>query len=602
MPNSTLVSSTSLRALLDTFLKSDGEGSIFNCLAVIKAHSLELGLGVLTAVVSRYMYAILKGANTFRELDGPLPTSSIWGDEGLLFDFENGIPTHGELLNRYGSVCRIKGALGEDRLWIADPRAMNDIILKGSDHFHEPEGFVSWFKLAFGPNILTTIGHQHKIQRKILNPVFTAAHMRKLVLLHQSFTKAYKLISYLSTDPGLSYYYSIQDTVTSKVRANGGNIGIVDIYKWMNNVALEMIGQAGVGYSFGVMEDKEIEYLDASHQVLPLMNSMWYIRPFLPTLMKIGPARFRKFIVGRIPFGPVEQFEKVTDAMDKMATEIYAQKKQALANGTLESEIAAGNDIISMLLKQNEVVSPEEQMTEEEILSQVNSLIFAGHDTTSGALARTLHLLAQYPNVQDQLRAEVREARGLYGKDLDYDQLNSLKYLDAVCRESLRLWAPSHTLERVAMREWNLALQYPIKSKDGKKTITNLHIPKGTHLYLSLGSANRDKQTWGKDAEQFNPARWLQPLPSSVGESKMPGVYSNIMTFSGGPRSCIGFKFSQLEMKVVLSALVSSFKFELGPEEHIWSAAGVVKPHVRRKDGTIDSAPSLRMKITLVEE
>ncbi|KAF8741243.1 cytochrome p450, partial [Rhizoctonia solani] len=320
----------------------------------------------------------------------------------------------------------------------------------------------------------------------------------------------------------------LQDIVASRVRDNGNNTGIIDIYKWMNNVALEMIGQAGVGHSFGVMEDKEIQYLDASHQVLPLINSMWYIRPFLPTLTRLGPPGFRRFILDHVSFGPAQQLKKAADVMDKMANEIYVKKKESLANGTLDSEIAAGNDIISMLLKQNKVVSPEEQMTEEEIISQVNGLVFAGHDTTSGALARTLHLLAQEPNVQEQLRAEIREAHSLYGKDLDYDQLNSLKYLDAVCRESLRLWSPSQTLERVAMKDWILPLQYPIKSKDGKKTVTNIHVPKGTHIYLSISSANRDKKTWGEDAEKFNPSRWLQPLPLSVGESKIPGVFSNL--------------------------------------------------------------------------
>ena len=58
-------------------------------------------------------------------------------------------------------------------------------------------------------------------------------------------------------------------------------------------------------------------------------------------------------------------------------------------------------------------------------------------DTTSNALAMTLHLLAQYPDVQDKLRNEVLEASN--GEDLDYDTLVGLPYLDAVCRETLRL-------------------------------------------------------------------------------------------------------------------------------------------------------------------
>lgn len=58
-------------------------------------------------------------------------------------------------------------------------------------------------------------------------------------------------------------------------------------------------------------------------------------------------------------------------------------------------------------------------------------------DTTSNALARILHLLAERPDVQDKLRAELLEANGT--DDIPYDQLTSLPYLDAVCRETLRL-------------------------------------------------------------------------------------------------------------------------------------------------------------------
>lgn len=61
-------------------------------------------------------------------------------------------------------------------------------------------------------------------------------------------------------------------------------------------------------------------------------------------------------------------------------------------------------------------------------------------DTTSNALSRTLHLLAQHPDAQDRLRQELREAKEQNGgEDLSYDALVSLPYLDAICRETLRL-------------------------------------------------------------------------------------------------------------------------------------------------------------------
>ena len=62
-------------------------------------------------------------------------------------------------------------------------------------------------------------------------------------------------------------------------------------------------------------------------------------------------------------------------------------------------------------------------------------------DTTSNALSRTLHVLAQHPPVQDKLRAEIIEPQGGPGSasDIPYDGLVKLPYLDAVCRETLRL-------------------------------------------------------------------------------------------------------------------------------------------------------------------
>ena len=67
------------------------------------------------------------------------------------------------------------------------------------------------------------------------------------------------------------------------------------------------------------------------------------------------------------------------------------------------------------------------------------TLIFAGTDTTSCATSRTIHLLAQYPDVQDKLREEIVAAHREKGSELLYDDLFDLPYLEAVCRESLRL-------------------------------------------------------------------------------------------------------------------------------------------------------------------
>ena len=67
------------------------------------------------------------------------------------------------------------------------------------------------------------------------------------------------------------------------------------------------------------------------------------------------------------------------------------------------------------------------------------ALTFAAMDTTSGVLGRILFLLSIHQDVQNKLRQEIREAKT--SGDLSYDELVALPYLDAVCRETLRVYA-----------------------------------------------------------------------------------------------------------------------------------------------------------------
>lgn len=233
-----------------------------------------------------------------------------------------------------------------------------------------------------------------------------------------------------------------------------------------------------------------------------------------------------------------------------------------------------GKDIISILMKDNVVADEEDRMADDEIISQLSTFAMAAVDTTSNALSRILELLSLNQNVQDKARAEILEAkRENGGEDLTYDQLVQLPYLDAVCRETLRLHPSVPFVMRTTRQDTPLSLARSFTSLDGRDTKEVL-VPKGTQLILSIIACNRDPLIWGSDAEEWNPDRWLAPLPESVSDAKIPGVYSNLMTFLGGGRACIGFMLSQLEMKVVLSFLLESFQFRLSDKEIKWRLNG----------------------------
>ena len=80
-----------------------------------------------------------------------------------------------------------------------------------------------------------------------------------------------------------------------------------------------------------------------------------------------------------------------------------------------------------------------------------SNLTFAAMDTTSSALSRALHLLSTHPDVQSKLRQEIVDARS-HG-NLEYNELVGLPYLDAICRETLRLYVAYFLLVLMLCRQ-----------------------------------------------------------------------------------------------------------------------------------------------------
>lgn len=72
-----------------------------------------------------------------------------------------------------------------------------------------------------------------------------------------------------------------------------------------------------------------------------------------------------------------------------------------------------------------------------------------------------------------------------------------------------------------------LPLSKPIKTTKGVET-SELIIPDGTTLILSVLGANTNSEIWGEDSYEWKPERWLKPLPEEVVKAHIPGIYSNL--------------------------------------------------------------------------
>ncbi|TBU26014.1 cytochrome P450 [Dichomitus squalens] len=508
-----------------------------------------------------------------------LPSPSyLYGHVQQLRD-KQGWAFYRELAEKYPAVARLSGPLGRKLLFVHDPKAMHYIAVKEQETFQEAEWFTSLTNRAFGPGLLATQGDHHRKQRKLLNPVFSINHMRHMMPTFYHVT------------------HKLREAIEQRVVQGPTE---VDMVMWMGRTALELVGQAGLGYSFDKLtEESADEFGEALKSMAPTMATLGVFLQFLPLVEALIPECLLEPLGKIAPIPGLRDIMHISKTLKQKSTEIFMQKKTALLQGdeALAMQVGEGKDIMSVLLRANMTAAVEDRLDERELIGQMSTITFAAMDTTSNALSITLWRLAQNQQVQDRVRQEIFAARDSQGgKDIPYDDLVSLPFLDAICRETLRVHVPAPMRFREARKDSVLPLSEPIRGLDGK-LMHEIFVPKDTHVFVSINASNTNPAIWGPDAHEWKPERWLSPLPETVSNANMPGVYSNLMTFWAGGRACIGFKFSQLEMKVVLAVLLSTFKFELTEKAIYWNIAPIVYPSVV-PDG---SKPELPIKVTLLD-
>src|SRR5262249_7235674 len=192
-----------------------------------------------------------------------------------------------------------------------------------------------------------------------------------------------------------------------------------------------------------------------------------------------------------------------------------------------------GDDVLSMLLQaRDENGTPLDQET---LRDEMLTLLLAGHETTAASLSWTINRLLTNPGIRERASAEVRSVGG--ADPIGSEQLNRLRYLEAVINETLRL----DPVIPNAGRE----LQAPV-------TIAGRELPAGVVLAPCIYLTHRRSDLW-QEALRFNPDRFL-------GSRIDPYAF---FPFGGGTRRCIGAAFATYQMKIVLARILA--RLELKP-------------------------------------
>jgi len=184
--------------------------------------------------------------------------------------------------------------------------------------------------------------------------------------------------------------------------------------------------------------------------------------------------------------------------------------------------------------------NPEDGLSDEEIVEEYITFLFAGMDTTGHLVTVALIALSKNLEAMEKTRKEAMQFLNKDVSQITMDDLNKMEYTTAVLKESLRMWTPAPLVfMRQSLRDHTLE-GVPIKKGDlvNVSFISNFYDPK-----------------YFEDPETFNPDRW-----NDKDQDKMLKQNAYIFTpFSGGPRNCLGQHLAMMESKVILGIMLRDF-------------------------------------------
>ncbi|EIM91637.1 cytochrome P450 [Stereum hirsutum FP-91666 SS1] len=537
--------------------------------------ALGCGAVFLSLLVHRTAQEVAHAYRTpLRSLRGPKSNSVLFGSFKDVLEYE-AYRTQERWIQQYGPIFKFQSFLNRDYLMIMDKKALHYVLSK-----FEKTPIVNFaIRGIVGEGILTVTGSKHKQQRKLMSPAFGAMQIRSFIEIF------------------LNKSNQLRDILLHKTTQSHRTDGAVtvDMYGWLSQATLDIIGLAGFHHDFNTLNSSEDGHNEITQAVWDLFDFKedeisYILQLFLPVTRIIPTERTRKQkralnVLHRLGHSMIEQ-KKI-----QVLKEAGPSDTSSNASGSLQKADVQGRDLLSLLMKANMAsdIPEDARMSDDEIVSQIPAFLIAGYETTSTAIAWLLFNLACDQRAQKKLRDELQ---ALHSEKPTMDELSELPYLDMVVRESLRLHPPISNSERVATEDDVIPLETEFLDRYGKRS-DHVRVIKGDIIYIPIRAMNRSKELWGEDAHEFKPERW-ENIPDKV--SAIPSVWNNTMTFLAGSHACMGFRFAVIEIKAMLFTLLRTLELELAitPEDIGRKTNIVGRPYVISDP---DEGPQLPMLV-----
>lgn len=238
--------------------------------------------------------------------------------------------------------------------------------------------------------------------------------------------------------------------------------------------------------------------------------------------------------VGRLsralgPYSPIGMLRKRLEPINALLVEEFQERR---------ARPQQQDDILSLMMEARDEAG--QSLDDQHLRDEMLTLLAAGHETTATALSWTLYRLARHTEIADEARAELDRVTS--GAALSADHTRKLPYLDAVVKESLRL----HPI-----------VPFVVRKLVDDRQFGRWSLPAGSLVCPSIWLTHRRPDLW-PHPDRFEPERFLDTKISNA----------SYLPFGGGNRTCLGLAFAQLEMRIVLAAVLTKFNLALADDYH----------------------------------
>lgn len=417
------------------------------------------------------------------------PVASEGGLGGALLAFRRdplGMLTR--TVARHGDLVQLR--FGPLRVYVlAHPDHAQHVLVDGAKSYSKRTRGYDALRLLLGNGLVTSEGDFWRRQRRIAQPGF---HKKRIAAFADTMTEE-----------------SLALVHRWRTLARTG--GPVDVAGEMTNLTLRIVSRT--------LLSTEVDDTDSSiGHAVDRMNGFareMMTNPF--TLPMWVPTRKNR------------EFRRHADTLDGIVMGIIADRRR-----TGEDK----GDLLSMLMAAEDAETGE-HMTDAQLRDEVMTIFLAGHETTANALAWTLLLLSEHPDVARRLQAELDEVLG--GRAPNLEDLPRLETTRRVVRESMRLYPPAWSIGRRA---------------EVDDVVGGFRIKADSLVILSPWVTHRSPALW-PNPEGFDPDRFAPDAPKRPRYAYFP--------FGGGPRQCIGNNFALMEAELVLATIMSHFSVALEP-------------------------------------